>query len=117
MFNLDYFILSFLLAVLAFIYTNVLTQAGEVFGALYSKLYRYFKSDEREQQGLPKHPLFKVLIDCEKCVAGQIAMWSYLIINFNQYICFISVLKHFLFVSLTIFAVIIIKSIYTKFLE
>lgn len=119
MFNPDYFILSFLIAVFAFVYTNILTANGEVFGCIYKMLYHKFKSDQREQNGLPRHPLFKVLIDCEKCVSGQISLWSFLILHLYGYreVSFALVLQHILFITLTILFTIIIKSFYIKLLE
>jgi|SRR3972149_4608034 len=119
MFTPDYFILSLLIAVVSFVYTNILTGNGEAFGWLYKRMYHLFKSDERESKGLPRHPLFKVLIDCEKCVAGQISFWSFLIIHYNEYlkVSFLLALQHLLFVGLTIFFTIIVKSFYKKVIE
>lgn len=119
MFDLQYFILSFLIALFSFVYTNILTGNGELLGSIYTKMYHYFNSDYREQRGHARHPIFKVLIDCEKCVSGQIALWSFLIIHIDGYseVSFILVLKHLLFITLTIFLTIVVKSFYQKHIE
>lgn len=112
----DYFIYSFLIAVFAFVYTNILTQNGEVLGEVYAFFYNVFDTPKREAEGLGYHWLFKMIMQCEKCVAGQAALWSYLIIRFNEYsnVSFTLVLLHVTFITLTIFLTIIIKLIYLK---
>lgn len=116
MFTTQYFISALLLAIFAFVYSYVLTKNGEVLGTVYKKLYHLFKSDQRASDGLPRHPLFKVLIDCEKCVGGQWALWSFLLYQYKYY-SLEMVLPHLLFITLTIYLTIIIKSTYIKFIE
>lgn len=116
MFTEQYFLSALLLAIFAFVYSNILTQNGEVLCGVYKWLYHFFKSDERTSNGLPLHPLFKMLIHCEKCVAGQWALWTFLIMQFKYYTLQL-VLPHLLFITLTIFLTLIVKSTYTKLTE
>lgn len=119
MFTQDYFILSFLLAVLAYVYTNVLTEPTEIFSKWKSFLHNKLNDEEKLNAGLGYHPLFKVLVHCEKCFAGQTALWVYLILSHNRYFdsllipkaLFILILKHVCFITLTILQVVLIKKI------
>jgi hypothetical protein len=112
----DFFILSFLIAILAFVYVCILAIPGEVFGKINNFLYLYFKNNEREQAGMFPHPIYKLLIGCEKCIAGQIALWSFLVKNWTEY-TYKLIFTHVLFVGLTIFITVIIKSIYKRYIE
>jgi hypothetical protein len=116
MFTVQYFISALLIGVFAFVYTNILTQHGEIFGKLFNRMYHFFKSDQRSSAGKSLHPLFKVLIQCEKCVAGQFALWSFLISQFGVYASgeWILIIPHLLFITLSIFMTITVKAIYKK---
>lgn len=114
----QYFIYSFLIAVFSFIYSNVLTDNGELLNGLKKLLYK-LNDEEKLNAGLGYHWLYKVLIFCEKCISGQIALWSFLIIHFHEYRngSFVLVFPHLLFITLSIFFAVIIKSFYTKKLQ
>jgi hypothetical protein len=66
--------------------------------------------------GLGPHPIFKMIIGCEKCVSGQMALWIFLFFNYKNYLAleFSTIIYHALFIALTIFTTTIIKSIYSK---
>lgn len=102
--------LSFLIAVAAVVYTYILTRPNAVLNGIYNNLYNFFKTDERLSQGKPIHPLFMILIHCEKCFAGQAAAWLYLLINWSNY----NLLQHIFFTAFTILITGIIKNLYTK---
>ena len=110
---------ALMVAVSAFVYSNLLTGTGEILGGVYGFLDRVFKTDERAEQGKPIHPLFKMLMQCEKCVAGQWALWSFLIVNWNLYArgYYLLILVHLAFIFLSIFLALIVKSFYTKHLK
>lgn len=114
----DYFVYSFLIAVFSFVYSNILTDNGELLNGLKKLLYK-LNNEERLNAGHGYHWLYKVLIFCEKCISGQIALWSFLIIHFQEYRngAFVLVFPHFLFITLTIFFAVIIKKFYTKFIQ
>jgi hypothetical protein len=105
---------AIVLAIGAFIYSNILTGTGEVLGWLYGFLDRLFKTDERAAEGKGIHPLFKMLMQCEKCVAGQWGLWSFLIYVWPLYKQgnWILFLPHLGFIFLSIFFAIIVKKIY-----
>lgn len=68
--------LAFLLGVLGFVYTNILTESGMIFAPLYKWLnFSVFKNEKREDY----HWLFKILIHCERCFTGQLALWWYIL--------------------------------------
>jgi hypothetical protein len=55
-------------AVIAFTYSEILVEGGMI-------LNPWYKFLERKIGHLPY--LFKPLIECSKCVAGQISLWAY----------------------------------------
>ncbi len=118
MFTLDYFILSLLIAIGAFVYTNILMGAGEILGEFNAFFYNVFNNEERLIKGDGYHPIYKAFFQCEKCFAGQLAVWTFLILNFDAYtycgLSFLLILQHVLFTTLTILLASIIKIIYTK---
>lgn len=65
-------LMAFKISMIAYVYSCILTGPGEVFSSLYKKL------EEKLSEKWPR--LFKVLIDCEKCIAGQLALWSVLVL-------------------------------------
>ncbi len=113
------FLFAFTVSITAFTYSYILTQPSEVFSWLYKQLNILFKNSERYQRGDDMHPIFKLLIGCEKCVSGQMALWIYIIIcgrnYFNDFVTHLII--HILFVATTIFLTTIIKFIYTKHIK
>lgn len=110
---------SLLIAIAAVVYSYILTQNGEVFGGLYGVLDRLFQSDRRACRGLGPHPIFKMIMWCEKCVAGQMSLWIFLYVAFPFYRrgqLFIMV-PHALFICLGIFLALCVKKFYTKYIE
>jgi hypothetical protein len=109
---------SLLISVIAVVYSYVLTFPGEIFFNLYKLLHKAFQTDEREAKGLYPHPIFKLLIACEKCVAGQIALWSYLALMWPAYLKFkiaAVAFGHIGFVAMTIFLTVIMKKLYQNY--
>lgn len=108
-----------LIAITGFTYSYILTQPGEIFGKLYLKLDILFKSDERGSDGKGLHPLFKMSMACPKCVSGQMALWIFIILNYQDYLqSFIwHLVFHILFIGTAIFFATIIKSLYQKHIE
>lgn len=116
MITTNFFLLSFLISITAFVYSNILTQPSEIFSSLYGRLDAFFGNDKRYCVGLGPHPIFKMIIGCEKCVSGQMALWIFLFLSYNNYLAleFSTIIYHVLFIGLTIFTTTIIKSIYSK---
>lgn len=101
--------LSFLIAISAFVYTNILTEPEMLFNSLYNYLDVIFTGKYRF--------VFKILIHCEKCLSGQLAFWIYLWVNYNFYLSnnFLSAgLNHIFFISFTILIATILNIIYKK---
>jgi hypothetical protein len=84
---MDFVFLSIGIAIVAFVYTEILTEQGMILNWLHSIITK-----------LPA-TLHKPLISCAYCVSGQMALWLFLYLNWSDY----SLLKHVMFVSLTIF--------------
>ena len=105
--------LAFLLGIGAYVYTNWLTEPHQIFHGIYMWLKKVLKYKEREEAGKSIHPLFMVLIYCEKCVAGQWALWIFLFINWHDYTPWF-ILPHALTVLFTIFVAGATKFIINK---
>jgi hypothetical protein len=61
------------IGIIAFVYSVLCTEGGMIFNRPYLWL----------QSNLPDY-LYKPLIGCEKCVAGQMAFWYYIINNYKS---------------------------------
>lgn len=107
--------LPILIGMLGFVYTNILTEPNQIFNGWYKKLYKFFKTDERRAQGKGVHWFFMVIMYCEKCFSGQIALWAFLYLNFNQYFYafdLMIVLYHLFTIALAILASATIKELF-----
>lgn len=60
------------IAIISFVYSVVCTEGGMIFNKPYVWM----------QTNLPEY-LYKPLIGCEKCVAGQMSLWTYIYINYD----------------------------------
>lgn len=114
-FILLYVFSAMIIAITATTYSTILVLPGEIFGGLYGKLDILFKTDKRNEQGKGIHPIFKMIMQCEKCVAGQMALWGGLVYAWRYYSndCFQLILPHIGFIGLSIFLTLITKKIYT----
>lgn len=88
-----------LIGISAWTFTNILMDADMIFGWWHKAI-----SD------LPEW-LAKPLGKCEYCLAGQLAFWYYLVINFNNYNLFETFFNHVLMVSLSIFTCELINTL------
>lgn len=113
--------LSFLIAVCAVTYVCILTDPGMIFCELYKWLDERLNSIDQpcsatcERCRKPswwKKFLFKIVIGCEKCFAGQAALWTYFVVC-TQY----HVLQHVFFILVTIFLTSVIKGLYYKYTQ
>lgn len=100
--------LGFLIAVLCFVYSTILTEENAILNSFYNRMYNVFKTDERASQGKPIHPVFMILIHCSKCVSGQVSFWCFLLLNYSNY----NIVLHFFFVSFVIFTNAFIHELY-----
>lgn len=101
--------IAFLIAVLAFTYTNILTEPNQIFNGLYKKLDSLFNGTTGK-----KHWLFKIIIHCEKCFAGQTALWLYALTHIMEYqeYPWETPFLHIAFIAFTIFLTSLITHIY-----
>lgn len=93
------------IAVLAFTYTHLLTDDEMIFS-------RPYHLAERQ---LPAW-LFKPLIGCEKCVAGQLALWFFLVANWGAYDLMTAAI-HIWYISQAIFNVTVITKLWYRILD
>jgi len=114
---INYLLIAILIGACSFVYTNLLMEPDQIFGGLYRKAYFYFKSDEKNEQGKPYHPLFKIFFQCERCNAGQIALWFYLCKNFHNQITIDEVLIGIVFILHSILFASVIRGIYNKIIS
>jgi hypothetical protein len=105
---MELFIFSLKLAIVAYIYSDVLTEGGMILNPIYVFLdtWKYNKCTGKK---LIPEWLFKPLIGCYKCVAGQMALWSFFVVNYSEYINIKSIFElsvlignHLFFITLTI---------------
>lgn len=105
---LKLYLLTVAIAVVAYVYAEFLTSHGMLLFGFRGWLYRKFKA-----KGGEDYWLFKILVGCAYCVAGQWALWAYLYLVFTKpdlfYINEYSVWAHIAVVSFTIFNVLLIK--------
>lgn len=99
------FFWSYAVAISAFVFSNMLTAQGQILHNL----------SETLEEKLPEW-LFKPLIGCQYCVAGQWALWFFIylsVFKFNSY----ELPVHIWFVMQTIFITKIITEFYYRVLE
>lgn len=90
---------------IAFAYSAVLTEAGMILNPWYNFLDKHIGR---------KPWLFKPLVDCFKCVAGQFAFWHY-VLRFLKVGSFAGydLLFHIFTICFTIYITLILNKIYT----
>lgn len=93
--NYNLILTSLMIAIIAFVYSDVLTEPKMILNPLYLELEKI----------LPEQ-IFKPIIGCFKCVAGQMALWSYIFIFDYNFI------MHVFFICLTIYLSKIVCKIY-----
>ena len=99
-----------LIGIFAYVYACILTDEEQLLNGVYNWL-EYKLIDPLTGK---KHWVFNILIGCEKCIAGQIALWLFLYKNIHGYILypFDTFLKHIFFITFTIFVTVMIKKIH-----
>jgi hypothetical protein len=97
-------LITLLLAVAAFTYSEILTTPDMLLGKIFNYLERI----------LPLW-LFKPLIGCSKCVAGQWSLWLFLFLY--SYSSWQSIIIHGWFVMQSIFNTAIIRGLYYKLVK
>ncbi len=114
-------IVAVMSAVTSCAHTAVLTQPGQIFAPVYRWLdarLNYTNGQRNEED----HWLFKVLVGCEKCNSGQLALWSFigvvLILYWGRWIVLLLTVP-FLFFACTgaILLVTLMKMKYEQFVE
>ena len=105
---INLYLLGLQLALTAYVYSQVLTQPEMLLNPFYNWLRNKLIFDGQDIYKPSGEWLFKPLIGCFYCVAGQFALWGYLIAYLPHYNLF----EHVFFISFTIFAVQIFHKIY-----
>lgn len=85
------------ISVVSYVYSEVITQPSMILNGFYNWLDRRIG----ETSTHPKMWLFKPLIGCPQCVAGQIGLWFYLIVSYHNY----SLWQHLAFVCFAIYLI------------
>jgi hypothetical protein len=97
-YSLEFYLYPLLIAVFSYVYTNVLTEPNMILNGLYNwsdrNLYKW---------------LHYPFIHCEKCNAGQIALFTYVLNNLINYKEWAFYTELFSFITLTILLTLIIK--------
>lgn len=100
--------LSFLIAVVAFVYTVLLTEPH----MLLNGVYIWLEGKLFVSKPWWKRSLFKIIIHCERCFAGQASLWLYFVVCTKYHL-----LQHIFFVAMTIFFVTLIRNLYYKYIQ
>ena len=108
--------IALLLAVLAFVYSNLLTEPGHLLAKWYRMWYVVFKTDKRLMDGKPYHPLFMLIVHCEKCIAGEFAFWYFLYKNLSTYQPQ-TALWHLCFTATAILFAAVLKGLYNRYIK
>jgi len=112
----EYLLISLLIGGCSFVYTNLLMEPDQLFGKLYKKAYNMFECDKAMIEGRSYHPLFKILFHCEKCNAGQIALWYYLFSNLKNYFTINTALIGITFILFSILTAAVVRGIYNRYI-
>jgi hypothetical protein len=107
---LDLIIWGVGVAIAAFTYCSILVQPGMILNGWYNWLDKLIGpgSGDMLNDGPGRAEwLFKPLVGCCKCVAGQFGLWSYLIL-FPSY----NLAHHILFVTLVIYLIKFVEQAY-----
>jgi len=95
------YLLALNIAVVAYVYSVILTEPGMILNPLYRWL------DSMNEKWLPDWAFYP-LIGCSKCVSGQMALWYY-VVTCTSY----NLIDHILLISFTIFFVVLIDKLLT----
>lgn len=98
-FNLFY--ASIFIAITTFVWIYCLVKSGEILSPIATRYWTIFGT------GSKAATIGKVLFQCEKCLAGQIALWYYLV-SCNSY----SIQHHFFIIIMSIFFAAFIGAAY-----
>ena len=96
---MTWYIESIFIGIMAYVYAGILTEPEMIF----NKPYVYAK------EILPDW-IFRPIIGCFYCVAGQLAFWYYIYLSWGYY----DVIDHILFITSAIFTTEIISTILNK---
>lgn len=94
---LGYYEYSILIGILAWVHVWILCEEDMVFGVIW-------------KLRLPTW-LSKILRSCEYCVAGQLSLWGYLYLYWNDY----NFVNHILFIGLSIYTTEVLDGIKNNF--
>jgi hypothetical protein len=101
------YLLSFNLALIAFVWVAILTQPSHIFGWFPGLVYRitkYWKAGP---------VIRKLLYECELCISGQLALWGYLVHVFSTIEAY-NPYHHIICIFFAIFIAGILNAIWQK---
>ena len=75
-------------------------------GMLTERLYLWLKSKLEDKYNWLYYPL----IGCPKCNSGQVALWLYIYLQWNDY----NFINHIFFITTTVFLTSLLMKFYTK---
>lgn len=77
---IDSITFAFICAVCSLVYCCILTESGMIFFALPDIIrMAVFNPCKSYEEQPVRIAIYKILIECEKCNCGQLALWSYLV--------------------------------------
>lgn len=95
---LTFFLSVFFVVATSVVYTEILVNPGMVLAWWDKFLHKHIK----------KEWILKPIVDCVYCFGGQLALWSYPVIFWNDY----SIILHFCFIMTVLFIITLYKNIW-----
>ena len=98
---------GFYCGIMGIVWSTILVDKGMIFNSIDKYLYKKLNSSKQQLEG-EYSPLYKIVIGCERCFTGQLALWSYIYFCYNNVLTY-SIISHILCVSTGIASVTVIK--------
>lgn len=92
-----------------------------ILNGLYNRLDAFFNTDKRSCTSKGPHWVFMVIMYCEKCNAGQLALWiflyKYALPYYFEFGLIDAIGALMGFITLAIFTASVLKGLYIKYIE
>ena len=99
----SFIVSAIVIAIAAFTYADILTDYQMILSGFKAFLRKHIKANW----------MYKILIDCARCIAGQAALWTYLYCCLEGHSYLFS--EHLIFIIMSIFFTDLIQRLWIKF--
>lgn len=91
------------------VWTTILTDKGMIFNFIDKFLFMRLNTKKQQYEGNYSF-LYKIVIGCERCFTGQLALWTFLYLT-NRDVLHYSLMSHILCISTAITTVTLLKKV------